>query len=170
MHVQATRTHEMPKVLFFGAPFQSIQKWLVTIHFVDRRFQFVRQHEHLTSRTATRVYYNIKAVLRQRPQNIQSKAVVSWTELVHIGEEEVNRARSCHPVLKSAIIALWFLRLRSVAATDGSPWTKGSGRYFLGPLCFGGREIAVERISIRFVQRDFSSLSPRSWRKIPVSH
>src|SRR4029453_2347270 len=69
------------------------------INRLNRCPKLARQHQRLASRTATRVNNDLKPVLRQRPQNIKSKAGVSWTQLVHIREKEINRIWSFHPTL-----------------------------------------------------------------------
>src|SRR6267143_2163421 len=89
--------HQMSETLFFGAPLQAIQEWLIRINRVNWCSQLARQHHGLRSRAATRVNNDSKPVLRDRSQNIQTKAVVSWTQLVHICEKEVNRIWSFHP-------------------------------------------------------------------------
>src|SRR4029453_2981510 len=91
--------HQMGEALFFGAPFQAIQEWLIGINRLNRCPKLARQHQRLASPTATRVNNDLKPVLRQRPQNIKSKAGVSWTQLVHIREKEINRIWSFHPAL-----------------------------------------------------------------------
>jgi hypothetical protein len=80
--------HQMTDAIFFGAPFQVIQEWLIGINRLNWCPNLARQDHRLTSHTATRVNNDFKTVLRQRSQNIKTKAVVSWTQLVHICEKE----------------------------------------------------------------------------------
>src|SRR4030081_1558099 len=102
--------HQMSETLFFGAPLQAIQEWVIRINRVNWCSQLARQHHGLTSRAATRVNNDSKPVLRERSQNIQAKAVVSWTQLVHFCEKEVNRIGSFHPA--SAVYCAFALAVR----------------------------------------------------------
>jgi hypothetical protein len=88
--------YQIMQASFFGAPFQSIQESLIRINGVNWRPKLARQHYGLTPRTAACVNNDFKPVLRERPQNIQTKAIVSWTQLFHICEQQVNRIRSFH--------------------------------------------------------------------------
>ena len=89
--------YQMTGASFFGAPFQAIEEWLIEINCLNWYPKLARQHHCLTAGTATRVNNNFKPMLWQRSQNIQSKAVVAWTQLVHICEKDVNWIWSLHP-------------------------------------------------------------------------
>jgi hypothetical protein len=52
----------------------------------------------LTPGTATCVNNDFKPVFWQRSQDIQTKAVVAWAQLVHAGEKQINWIWRVHPL------------------------------------------------------------------------
>ena len=91
------RAHQLSKTFLSGALYEAIQKRLIRIYCMNWRFKFIRQHERLASGAATGINHHSKMMLWERSQNVQTQAVVAWTQLVHVGEKEINWIRCFHP-------------------------------------------------------------------------
>jgi hypothetical protein len=58
------RAHQLSKTLLFGALSEAIQEWLIRIYCVNWRLELICEHECLTSRAATGINHDVKAMLR----------------------------------------------------------------------------------------------------------
>src|SRR5262249_40980495 len=66
-HVHTMRAHQLSQAFLFGAMLEAIEEWLIRIHCVNQCFELTRQHQRLTSCSATGINYHLEEMLRERP-------------------------------------------------------------------------------------------------------
>ena len=75
----------------------ALQKWLIGIYCMNYRVELTREHERLAACAATGINDNLKTMLGQRSQNVQTQPVVTGTQLMHAGEKDIKRIWRVHP-------------------------------------------------------------------------
>jgi len=94
--------YQRRKARVVGSPPEFIQEGLVRIDSVNCGAKLVREGEGLTARAAAGVDDQVEAIPRQAAKDLQRVGIAARPELLHAGEEYVNRIVSGHGETGSA--------------------------------------------------------------------